>query len=205
MNSENILKKLDILVPNPKCTLDYNKDYELLIAVMLSAQSTDARVNIVTKELFKYNLKELRDMDINKLEKIIMPVGTFHKKALFIKNISKKLIEDYNGIVPNNRKYLESLSGVGHKTTNVVLSELYNEPCIAVDTHVTRVSKRLGLAKESDDVIKIERKLQKRFPKENWSRLHLQLVTFGRHTCKAKNPLCNTCPFKNIECKKPLN
>ena len=204
MNSENILKKLDILVPNPKCTLDYNKDYELLIAVMLSAQSTDARVNIVTKELFKYNLKELRDMDINKLEKIIMPVGTFHKKALFIKNISKKLIEDYNGIVPNNRKYLESLSGVGHKTTNVVLSELYNEPCIAVDTHVTRVSKRLGLAKESDDVIKIERKLQKRFPKENWSRLHLQLVTFVRHTCKAKNPLCETCPFKNVECKKPF-
>lgn len=205
MNSEEILRKLDIIVPNPKCTLDYNKDYELLIATMLSAQSTDARVNIVTKELFKYNLEELRDMDINKLEKIIMPVGTFHKKALFIKSISKALLRDYNGKVPNNRKYLESLSGIGHKTTNVVLSMLYDEPAIAVDTHVTRVSKRLGLAKENDDVIKIEHKLEKRFKKESWSRLHLQLVTFGRHTCKAKNPLCETCPFKNIECKKPFN
>ena len=204
MNSEEILKKLDIIVPNPKCTLDYNKDYELLIAVMLSAQSTDARVNIVTKEIFKYNLEELRDMETSKLEQIIMPVGTFHKKALFIKSISNSLINDYNGIVPNNRKYLESLSGVGHKTTNVVLSELFNEPAIAVDTHVTRVSKRLGLAKENDDVVKIEKKLEKKFKKESWSRLHLQLVTFGRHTCKAKNPSCDKCPFKNMECKKPL-
>ena len=203
MNS--ISKKLDSIIKDPKCTLDYNKDYELLIAVMLSAQSTDARVNIVTKELFKYSLKELRDMDINKLEEIIKPVGTQHRKALYIKSIASSLLENYDGKVPNNRKYLESLDGIGHKSTNVVLSELYNEPCIAVDTHVTRVSKRLGLAKESDDVVKIEKKLEKKFDKDLWGKTHLQLVSFGRHICKAKNPLCNNCPFKNIECKKPLN
>ena len=203
MNS--ISEKLDNIIKDPKCTLDYNKDYELLIAVMLSAQSTDARVNIVTKELFKYSLKELRDMDINKLEEIIKPVGTQHRKALYIKSIASSLLENYDGKVPNNRKYLESLDGIGHKSTNVVLSELYNEPCIAVDTHVTRVSKRLGLAKESDDVVKIEKKLEKKFDKDLWGRTHLQLVSFGRHICKAKNPLCSNCPFKNIECKKPLN
>ena len=203
MNS--ISEKLDIIIKDPKCTLDYNKDYELLIAVMLSAQSTDARVNIATKELFKYSLKELRNMDINKLEEIIKPVGTQHRKALYIKSIASSLLENYDGKVPNNRKYLESLDGIGHKSTNVVLSELYNEPCIAVDTHVTRVSKRLGLAKESDDVVKIEKKLEKKFDKDIWGRTHLQLVSFGRHICKAKNPLCNNCPFKNIECKKPLN
>ena len=203
MKSDEILSALDTLIPDPKCALDYEKDYELLIAVMLSAQSTDKRVNIVTKELFKYSLEELANMDEEDIIKIIKSVGTYHKKAKFIKQIASSLIENYDGKVPHDRKYLESLPGVGHKTTNVVFSELFNEPAIAVDTHVTRVSKRLGLAKENDDVVKIEKKLQRKFPKDKWGRLHLQLVLFGRHFCTAKKPSCEDCPFNNKACKKP--
>ena len=203
MKSDEILSALDTLIPDPKCALDYEKDYELLIAVMLSAQSTDKRVNIVTKELFKYSLDELANMDEEDIIKIIKSVGTYHKKAKFIKQIASSLIENYDGKVPHDRKYLESLPGVGHKTTNVVFSELFNEPAIAVDTHVTRVSKRLGLAKENDDVVKIEKKLQRKFPRDKWGRLHLQLVLFGRHFCTAKKPSCEDCPFNNKACKKP--
>ena len=111
------------------------------------------------------------------------------------------MIEDKNGIVPNDRNYLESLSGVGRKTTNVVLSNLYDVPCIAVDTHVSRVSKRLGIAKKNDDVLVIEKKLNKFFPKEKLNRLHHQLVLFGRYFCKAQKPNCENCKLKNI-CKK---
>ena len=132
---------------------------------------------------------------------IIKPIGTFNKKANNIISISKSIITEKNGIVPNDRRYLESLSGVGRKTTNVVLSNLYDVPCIAVDTHVSRVSKRLGLAKQKDDVLTIERKLNKKFPKEKLCRLHHQLVLFGRYHCKAKNPLCDTCELKYI-CKE---
>ena len=155
----NITDYLDELFPNPRCELNYNKDYELLLAVMMSAQTTDKRVNMVTDILFKKydSLEKLSSADINDIIKIIKPIGTFNKKASNIISISKSLLKDKNGIVPNDRLYLESLSGVGRKTTNVVLSNLYNVPCIAVDTHVSRVSKRLGIAKEKDDVLVIER------------------------------------------------
>ncbi len=193
---------LDELFPNPRCELNYNKDYELLIAVMLSAQTTDKRVNMVTNVLFnKYDtLEKLANADVDDIKEIIKPIGTFNKKALNIIDISKSLLEEYNGIVPNNRKYLESLSGVGRKTTNVVLSNLFNVPCIAVDTHVSRVSKRLGIAKNSDDVLTIEKKLNKKFDKDKLSRLHHQLVLFGRYYCKAVNPLCENCKLKDM-CK----
>ena len=195
-----IINYLDELFPNPRCELEYNKDYELLIAVMLSAQTTDKRVNMVTKVLFKKydTLKKLSEADINDVINIIKPIGTFNKKAYNVINISKSLLKDQDGIVPNDRKYLETLSGVGRKTTNVVLSNLYNVPCIAVDTHVARVSKRLKLCKESDDVLIIEKKLTKKFPKDKLCRLHHQLVLFGRYYCKAKNPLCENCKLKNI-------
>ena len=198
-----IIDYLDKLFPNPKCELNYKKDYELLIAVMLSAQTTDKRVNIVTDILFKKydNLDKLASADINDIVDIIKPIGTFNKKASNIISIAKSLIENKNGIVPNDRDYLEGLNGVGRKTTNVVLSNLYDEPCIAVDTHVSRVSKRLGIAKEKDDVLTIEKKLNKRFPKEKLARLHHQLVLFVRYHCKAKNPLCENCELKNI-CKE---
>ena len=202
ISSEEIINELDKLIPNPKCELNYNKDYELLIATVLSAQSTDKRVNSVTKILFeKYDLLALKDADIKEIEDIIKPVGTYTRKALYIKEIANKLIKDYNGVVPNNREYLESLPGVGRKTTNVVLSNLFDVPAFAVDTHVFRVSKRLGIAKPKDDVLKVEKKLMKYFPKEKWSRLHHQLVLFGRYTCKSIKPDCINCPF-NKKCKK---
>ena len=195
-----IIEFLDELFPNPRCELEYTKDYELLIAVMLSAQTTDKRVNMVTRILFnKYDtLEKLSKADLNDIIEIIKPIGTFNKKALNVINISKSLLNDKNGIVPNDREYLESLSGVGRKTTNVVLSNLYDIPCIAVDTHVSRVSKRLGLAKKNDDVLIIEKKLTKKFPEDKLCRLHHQLVLFGRYYCKAKNPLCKNCKLKDI-------
>jgi len=199
----NIIEYLDELFPNPRCELNYNKDYELLIAVMLSAQTTDKRVNIVTETLFKKydTLEQLSNADINDIKDIIKTIGTFNKKANNIINISRRLLKEKQGIVPNDREYLESLDGVGRKTTNVVLSNLYNVPCIAVDTHVSRVSKRLKIAKSNDDVLTIEKKLNKFFPKDKLNRLHHQMVLFGRYHCKAKNPLCNNCKLKNM-CKK---
>ena len=144
-----IIDYLEELIPNAVCELNYTRDYELLIAVMLSAQTTDKRVNMVTSILFiKYpTLEALNQADKNDIIEIIKPIGTFKKKADNIKSITKDLLEKTNGKVPNDRTFLESLSGVGRKTANVVLSNLYNEPCIAVDTHVSRVSKRLCLAK----------------------------------------------------------
>lgn len=201
MMKNRIIDYLDEIIPNPKCELEYNKDYELLIATMLSAQTTDKRVNSVTSILFKKypTLEALKEADINDIKNIIRPIGTFNKKAENIKNIASSLIE--HGGMSNDRKFLESLSGVGRKTTNVVLSNLYNEPCIAVDTHVSRVSKRLGIARKSDDVLVIEKKLNKFFPKDKLSRLHHQLVLFGRYYCKAINPMCENCKLKDI-CKK---
>lgn len=199
-NSKIIMDELDKLYPNPKCFLNYTKDYELLIAVMLSAQSTDKRVNIVTKELFKYSIDELASMDVKKIEDIIRPVGTYHKKAEFIKGITNSLIKNYGGKVPYDREYVESLPGVGHKTCNVVFSEIFGEPNIPVDTHVQRVSKRLGLCSMGDDVLTIENSLKKIFPKDRWNKLHLQLVSFGRGVCHARNPECIACPLNKI-CK----
>ena len=201
MKSELIIAILDKYYPTAKCELNYTLDYELLIATVLSAQCTDKRVNEVTKVLFaKYDLVGLKNADIKDLESIIRPCGSYTKKAKYIKTIAEKLINDYNGIVPNNREYLESLPGVGRKTCNVVLSNIYDIPAIAVDTHVSRVSIRLGLAKAGDDVVAIEQKLMKKFPKDKWSRLHHQLVLFGRYHCTARNPKCEDCLFKE-SCK----
>ncbi len=201
ISSEEIIDYLDKIIPNPHCELEYTKDYELLLATVLSAQSTDKRVNIVTKNLFKYNLKELSELDLKTIENIIKPVGTYTRKAQYIKGIANFLINDYNGVVPNDRNYLESLPGVGRKTTNVVLANLFNEPTFAVDTHVSRISKRLGIAKNNDDVLIIEKKLMRFFPKDKWSRLHHQLVLFGRYYCKSVKPCCKNCPFKD-RCKE---
>ena len=197
----NILEYLDELFPNPKCELNYNKDYELLIAIMLSAQTTDKRVNEVTEILFnKYDtLLKLKQANIKDIEEIIKPIGTYKKKSIFIHDIATALV-DNNCLVPNNRKFLESLPGVGIKTVNVFLSNIYNEPFIAVDTHVERVSKRLGLAKQNDDVYQVEKKLERKIPKEKRARAHHQLVLFGRYHCKAKNPNCIHCKLNDI-CK----
>lgn len=204
MNKEkDILNYLNEIIPNPVCELNYNKDYELLLAVMLSAQTKDARVNKVTKVLFnKYDsLKKLKEANIKDIESIIKELGNYHKKSEAVINIAKILDEKYNGKVVNNGEILESLPMVGRKTTNVVLSELFNEPTIAVDTHVERVSKRLGLVKKDDDVIKIEEKLKRKFDKNIWSKLHKQFVLFGRYYCTSKKPSCDNCKLQ-IYCKK---
>ena len=191
---------LDSLFPNPKCELIYHNDYELLMAIVLSAQTTDKRVNTVTPILFqKYpSLNDLKEADLKDLELILRPIGSFRKKASYIKNIASILISDYQGIVPRDRELLMNLPGVGRKTANVFLSEFYQESAIAVDTHVDRVSKRLGLASKKDDVFMIEKKLMKAFPKELWGKRHLQLVLFGRYYCKAIKPECRDCQLKDF-------
>ena len=200
---------LDQLFPNPKCELIYHKDYELFMAIVLSAQSTDKRVNSVTPILFsKYpTLKELKDANIRDLEEIIRPVGSFRKKASYLQKIASILVDQYDGVVPRDRDILMTFPGVGRKTINVFLSEYYQEPWIAVDTHVERISKRLKIAPLKADVRLIENKLMKYFPKEEWGRRHLQMVLFGRCQCKAIKPLCEDCKLKDVcrEKKKTKN
>lgn len=191
---------LDEMFPNPKPELIFHSDYELLLAVMLSAQTTDKRVNTVTAVMFnKYpNLEKLMDAEIKDLENIIHPLGSFRKKAQYTKEIARIIIEEYNGVVPTDKDVLTTLPGIGRKTANVFLSEFYGYPAIAVDTHVERVSKRLRMAYLKDDVYKVEKKLERKFPKEEWSKRHLQLVLFGRYHCKAIKPNCSNCKLKDI-------
>ncbi len=191
---------LDEMFPNPKPELIFHSDYELLLAVMLSAQTTDKRVNTVTAVMFnKYpNLEKLMDAEIKDLENIIHPLGSFRKKAQYTKEIARIIVEEYNGVVPTDKDILTTLPGIGRKTANVFLSEFYGYPAIAVDTHVERVSKRLKMAYLKDDVYKVEKKLERKFPKEEWSKRHLQLVLFGRYHCKAIKPNCSNCKLKDI-------
>lgn len=203
MMSKIVGDYLDEMFPDPKCELNYESDYQLLLAIMLSAQTTDKRVNQCTAILFdKYKtLSDLKDAKIQDLEAIIRPLGSFHKKSEYLKKISTILVENYNGKVPVDRDILEQLPGVGRKTVNVFFSEYYNLPAIAVDTHVDRVSKRLGLAKRGDGVKEVEEKLMKKIPKNLWAKRHLQLVLFGRYHCKAVKPMCSECKLKDI-CKE---
>ena len=189
-------KKLDLMIKDAKCELNYNRDYELVIATVLSAQCTDKRVNEVTKELFSnYDIYGLAEASKKDIERIIRSCGSYTKKSGYIIDIAKSLVSNYNGVVPNDREYLESLPGIGRKTANVVLSNLYNVPCIAVDTHVERVSKRLKIARKLDSVLVVEKKLMKMIPQDLWSRSHHQLVLFGRYICKARGPICSECAF----------
>ena len=201
MNKQELMDIFDEYIPDPKCSLDYTKDYELLIATVLSAQCSDARVNVVTKILFnKYDLKSLSEANVDDIRDIIRPCGNMNRKSIYIKEIANRLVNECDGVVPNNREYLESLPGVGRKVCNVVLANIFNVPTIAVDTHVERVSKRLGFAKSNDSVLTVEHKLERKFPRESWTRLHHQILLFGRYYCKARNPECTSCKFKNI-CK----
>ena len=193
---------LDKLIPEPKCELNYFNDYSLLIAIMLSAQTTDKRVNVVTKELFsKYKtLYELKEADIKDLERIIKSIGNYHRKSLNIKGIATILCDKYNGVVPTKRSELESLPGIGRKTVNVFYSEYLNIPAMPVDTHIERVTKRLDLVRNSSDVVTIEKTLKRNIKRDLWGRRHLQLVLFGRYYCKAIKPECNECLLKSM-CK----
>lgn len=200
MNKEIIVNELNRLFPNPKCELDYKKDYELLLSVMLSAQTTDKGVNQVTKELYnKYDtLEKLDELSIEEIKNYIKRIGFFNTKSKNFKSIVSEIKKI--GYVPNDRSYLEKLPGVGRKTASVVLGHLYDEPNFAVDTHVFRVSKRLGITTKKDDLINTEKKLKKYFSKDEWNRVNSQLVLFGRYICTSKNPKCNEC-ILNGKCK----
>jgi len=201
-------KKIDIeeyfddILPNVGCELNYSKDYELLIAVMLSAQTTDVSVNNVTKILFsKYNtLKDLDNADISDIERIIKPIGLYKNKAQNIKKITNALLSYFNGTVPSDIKLLTSMPGVGNKTACVVRAEAFKIPEFPVDTHVLRISKRLMISNEDDKAIDAERKLKIFFDKDNWIKLHHQFIHFGRTICAARNPNCNKCRITNY-CK----
>ncbi len=187
------------MFPNASCELNYNNLFELLVAVVLSAQTTDKRVNEVTKILFqKYNSPiSLSQADYNEIYEIVRPLGLAKSKAQNIIQLSKVLNTKYNDIVPNTRVELESLPGVGRKTANAVLMEGFRIPAIAVDTHVSRVSFRLGLSKD-DNVLKIEQDLMNLFPKDEWYFVHHGLLFFGRYFCTAKKPNCEICKLKDI-------
>ena len=196
-----IKEELNKLFPSPVCELDYTYNHEFLLSVMLSAQTTDKRVNEVTKPLYKeYNtLEKLNTLSVDEIEEKIKKIGFHHTKSKNFKNIVEKLIE-LGGEVPNDRDILESMPGVGRKTASVVLSNLYNVPSMAVDTHVFRVSNRLFITNDNDDVVSTERKLKKYFKEEDWNKINSQLVLFGRYICISRKPKCIECPF-NHKCK----
>lgn len=197
---DRILDYLDELFPKAYCELEYSKDYELLIAIVLSAQTTDKKVNKVTRVLFKQysSIRDLANARVEDIENIIREIGTYKKKSVFVYEIANRLVKDYDGIVPKDAEYLITLPGVGRKTINVFLAEFYGVPAIAVDTHVERVSKRLKLAYKNDDVVVVEKKLMKKIPKERWIKTHHQFIFFGRYFCKAQNPNCKQCKLVDI-------
>ena len=202
-SKEYIIENLNRLYPDAQCELNHKDSFELLIAVVLSAQTTDVSVNRVTPALFeKYpdaiSLSEASEEDVMRL---IHSIGLYKNKSRNIINLAKELVKRFDGEVPSKREELESLPGVGRKTANVVLSNCFDYPAFAVDTHVSRVSKRLMIARKDDDVLTIEKKLMKFFPRNCWSRLHHQFIFFGRYKCKAKNPECTDCPFRD-SCRK---
>lgn len=201
LNKAIIIRQyFDELLPTASCELNYNSDYGFLIAVMLSAQCTDKKVNVVTEKLFsKYKtLEELDNAPLEDIEEFLKPLGLYKNKAKNLKEITKDLLTKFNGKVPSDKNELMSLKGVGNKTSNVVRIELFKIPEFPVDTHVFRVSKRLGLANEGDDVIEVENKLKKIYPRDSWILLHHQFIHFGRYYCKAQSPLCKSCKLRGI-------
>ena len=184
------------------CYLNYETPWQLLIATMLSAQCTDARVNLVTADLFrKYDtLEKFARADLKELEQDIKPTGFYHNKAKNIIACAKKLVEDYGGEVPNDLEALTSLAGVGRKTANVIRGNIFHEPSVVVDTHVKRISRRLGLTREEDPV-KIEFDLMKKLPKDHWILWNIHIITFGRSICTARSPKCGEC-FLRGYCKE---
>ena len=193
------------MFPNASVELNHRNSFELLVAVVLSAQTTDISVNKVTPQLFeKYpNPDTLAQADIKDLEHILKSIGLYRNKAKHIKNLSIELVQKHQGKVPSDRRSMEALPGVGRKTANVVLSNAFGIPALAVDTHVARVAIRLGLAKKQDNVLKIEQKLNRKIPNDLWQKVHHQFIFFGRYHCLAKKPKCQHCPLFDI-CTDPI-
>lgn len=193
----HILDTISTMFPDAHCELNHSNPFELTIAVLLSAQCTDETVNKVTATLFqKYRTPEdYISVPLPELEEDIRRIGLFRNKAKNIQNLCRILLENYHGQVPESHDELVKLPGVGRKTANVVVSNAFGVPAIAVDTHVERVSKRLGIAKETDSVLEVEKRLMAGVPKDEWTLTHHRLIFFGRYHCKAQNPACGVCPL----------
>lgn len=203
LNKAEIRRCLDTfaeMFPNAACELVHKNPFELVIAVLLSAQCTDVLVNKVTKELFKkYKTPEdYLAVPLEELQDDIRSIGLYRNKAKNIQTLCQTLIDEYDGEVPKERDQLVQLAGVGRKTANVVMSVAFAEPAIAVDTHVERVAKRLAFCRWKDSVLEVERTLMKKVPVEEWSDTHHRMIFFGRYHCKARNPECVTCPLLDI-------
>ncbi len=198
-----LLEFADSLFPNAKCELFYNKDYELAIAVMLSAQTTDKAVNLVTKPLFeKYSsLKFIDEAPLNDIEDIIKSIGLYKNKAKNIKGIARVILTNFDGELPSDKNDLQTLPGIGNKSAGVIRCEIFKIPDLPVDTHIIRITNRLGIANKEDEPIDIEMKLKKLIPEDRWIKTHHQLIHFGRYFCTAKNPRCENCKLKDI-CSK---
>lgn len=195
-----ILEKLDEAYGTDYiCYLDHENAWQLLFATILSAQCTDARVNIVTKDLFvKYpSLQSFADADFDELKEDIKPAGFNHNKAKHIIGCAKQLLELHAGEVPSDIESLTALPGVGRKTANVIRGNVYNIPSIVVDTHVARISKKLGLT-ENTDPVKIEKDLEKVLPKDHWILWNIHIITHGRGLCPARKPNCSECFLKEL-------
>ena len=203
MDVNAILDELEVMFPNAHCELEHRNAFELLCAVVLSAQTTDAAVNKVTPHLFECfpTVEAMANANIKAIEACIKSIGLYRNKAKSLQQLSRSLIEKFNGEVPSSMKDLTSLSGVGRKTANVIRSVWFDIPSIAVDTHVDRISKRLKLAKPFDDVEDVERKLKRKLPRERWNRAHHLFIFFGRYHCHSRSPKCENCPFGSI-CQK---
>ncbi|MGR6544480.1 endonuclease III [Paenibacillus tundrae] len=196
----HILDTMESMFPDAHCELNHSNAFELTVAVLLSAQCTDETVNKVTADLFrKYTSPaDYLAVPLEELEQDIRRIGLYRNKAKHIQNMCRILIEQYGGDVPQEHDQLVTLPGVGRKTANVVVSNAFGVPAIAVDTHVERVSKRLGLAGWDDSVLEVEKKLMKRVPRDEWTLTHHRIIFFGRYHCKAQNPACHICPLLDI-------
>ncbi|MFC9709870.1 endonuclease III [Paenibacillus sp. JNUCC31] len=196
----HILETMEAMFPDAHCELNHSNAFELTVAVLLSAQCTDETVNKVTADLFqKYKSPaDYLAVPLEELEQDIRRIGLYRNKAKHIQNMCRILIEQYGGDVPQEHDQLVTLPGVGRKTANVVVSNAFGVPAIAVDTHVERVSKRLALAGWDDSVLEVEKKLMKRVPREEWTLTHHRFIFFGRYHCKAQNPQCHICPLLDI-------
>ena len=200
---DRILNTFDEMFPDARCVLNHSNNLELLVAVMLSAQTTDESVNKLTSHLFqKYKtVDDYANASLPELESDLHSIGLYRNKAKNIKAMAVALQARFNGVVPASHDALISLPGVGRKTANVVMAEGFGYPAIAVDTHVERISKRLGFAKPEDTVLTVEKKLMKTIPKNRWIKTHHQMIFFGRYHCKAMSPHCKECPLVAI-CKE---
>ena len=194
-----VIEKLEKQYPDAKCSLTYDKPHELLIATRLSAQCTDARVNIVTKDLFaKYHtIEEFADANITDIEEIVKPCGLYKTKAKSIKEMCIQLRDEYGSKLPDTLEELTKLSGIGRKTANLIMGDIYHKPAVVTDTHCIRITGRLGLVK-SKEPAKVEAELWKILPPDKSSDLCHRLVLFGREFCTARSPKCSACPLKEI-------